>query len=175
MGIPIMPEAAGFSPNIEHDIAQSYLLHRDRIHRTVARSTRDPELAEDILHDAYVRLLLAVRAGNVPDNVPAWLYRVAMNLVVDSARRRSRLARLPIPDRSVVAPDDDALERERAAELYGALAKLPPDVRRALVLNGAGYGPVEIAPMIGRTSAATRVLLCRGRKRTRVLLADQLD
>jgi DNA-directed RNA polymerase specialized sigma24 family protein len=33
------------------------------------------------------------------------------------------------------------------------------------MLEGEGYKPAEIAPLIGRTNQATRTLLCRARRR----------
>jgi RNA polymerase sigma-70 factor (ECF subfamily) len=167
--------------SVEAEVEEAYLEHRDRIYRAVLRSTREPQLAEDVLQDAYLRLLLATRIGNAPDNVPAWLHRVAMNLVIDTMRRRSRAARAAGEERMAHDgaeggdPDAQILGRERSATLHAALTQLPSDVRHALVLNAAGYGPVEIGAIIGRSGGATRTLLCRARQRTRVLLGDQLD
>jgi RNA polymerase sigma-70 factor (ECF subfamily) len=167
--------------SLEAEVEEAYLQHRDRIYRAVLRTTREPQLAEDVLQDAYLRLLLITRAGNAPDNVPAWLHRVTMNLVIDTMRRRSRAARLAAEER--IAHDDNKggdpdsliLGRERSATLHAALSHLPSDVRHALILNAAGYGAVEIGAIIGRSDGATRTLLCRARQRTRVLLGDQLD
>jgi RNA polymerase sigma-70 factor (ECF subfamily) len=167
--------------HLEVEVADAYLQHRDRIYRAVLHATREPQLAEDVLQDAYLRLLLVTRVGNAPDNVSAWLHRVAMNLVIDTMRRRSRAARLCAEERMAHDgteggdPDSQILGRERSATLHAALTQLPGDVRHALVLNAAGYGAVEIGAIIGRSGGATRTLLCRARQRTRVLLGDQLD
>ncbi len=153
-----------------------------RCHRALTRATRNPDVTEDVLHEAYLRLLLEARAGRLPDNVPAWLYRVSMNLVIDDARRRGRLAgdatACAAREATARAAGDDpeaaVIDRERCLALRDALAELPPETRAALYMTGAGYGPREVAAHIGRSSGATRVLLCRARQRTRARLEEQL-
>src|SRR5215208_7583428 len=52
------------------------------------RATRNDATAEDMLQETFLRLTREIDAGRQPDNVRAWLYRVASNLVVSGARRR---------------------------------------------------------------------------------------
>jgi RNA polymerase sigma factor (sigma-70 family) len=156
--------------SVEQQLAGAYLDHRESIRATVLRMTRDQDVADDILHEAYLRLTRAAQSGPLPTNVPAWLRRVATNLVVDWARRR-RLEALTRPDdRHEAGPEAIVVDRELHQALAEALAQLPDDARRALLLYGAGYPSLEIGALIGRTDGATRTLLCRARKQTRDLL-----
>src|SRR5262245_48761616 len=55
-----------------------------------ARSlVREREAAEDVVAEAYARLVREVHAGRTPDDVRAWLYRVVSNLVMSRGRRRT--------------------------------------------------------------------------------------
>ena len=48
----------------------------------------DDAAAEDVAHDAFVRLAELVRDGQPPDNAAAWLYRVARNAAIDRLRKK---------------------------------------------------------------------------------------
>jgi RNA polymerase sigma-70 factor (ECF subfamily) len=50
----------------------------------------DDSSAEDVAHDAFVRLAELVRDGKPPDNAAAWLYRVARNGAIDRLRKKRR-------------------------------------------------------------------------------------
>jgi RNA polymerase sigma factor (sigma-70 family) len=168
---------APVDPAIEAAITAAYLQHRGALLGYTLRMTRDAEVAEDIVHEAYLRLLGVARSGILPDNVAGWLHRVARNLVVDWARRSRRTwaSAGPLVHQTDDGPEEIVLDLERDSELHDALAQLPDDARRALMLSGAGYPSTAIAAMIGRTNGATRTLLCRARQKTRVLLTTGGD
>ena len=148
-------------------------VHRDHAAMTYAvamRATRDPELAEDVTQEAFIRLLTEARAGRYPDSPGAWLYRAVTNLVISRARRAQvarrlapRLADLGSPDQ----PDAVAVRHESQDELRRALAGLSSDERTALLLAAGGASGLEIAAHLGRSHGATRALLCRARTRLR--------
>jgi RNA polymerase sigma-70 factor (ECF subfamily) len=165
---PITPTPA----DIDAIVAETWLTQRDRVYGSVVRCTRDPDVAEDIVADSFEALLREARAGRLPDSPAAWLQRVARNRVVDWSRRRARWAALGLePEGTVDDPAAAVLCHERAEELHDALATLPEAGRRAILLEGQGYRPAEIAPLLGRTNQATRTLLCRARRRVATELA----
>jgi RNA polymerase sigma-70 factor (ECF subfamily) len=173
---PLPPAAALPAPAgvaIEAAISAAYLEHRKAVLGYTLRMTRDADVAEDVVHEAYLRLVCVARTGVMPDNVAGWLHRVARNLVIDWARRSRRTWTSPGPSAHETddGPEEIVLDLERDSELHEALAHLPSDARRALLLSGAGYPSTDIAAMIGRTNGATRTLLCRARQKARVLLA----
>ena len=156
------------------DAGLAYDAYRGRLYASVLRSTRDEALAEDIVQEAFLELVRAGQRGDLPDNELAWLHRVASNRVIDWSRKRARWAgHVPPSDDAEEAPETAVLRREAQRELHVALDALPDDTRRALLLEGQGYQPAEIAQAIGRTGQATRTLLCRARRRLRDSLAVQ--
>ena len=102
----------------------------------------------------------------MPDNVRAWLYRVAANLAISRGRRVATWLRI-VPrllDRDEpTRPEAEFLQHERDAELHAALGRLRPDGRAALLLAAQGFNGHEIATSIGRSEPATRTLLYRSR------------
>lgn len=151
-------------------IVDAYEAHLGRVRRRLTAITRDPAAAEDLAHEAFLRLTREVEAGRTPDDVLAWLQRVATNLAMSRGRRLGvadrRSGELPVPDADG-HPEAEALKAELRGALAAALAELPATDRRALVLAAHGYRGPEIATLIERTPAATRTLLCRARAKLR--------
>jgi RNA polymerase sigma-70 factor (ECF subfamily) len=168
-------DASAASP--DELVIEAHRTHAAMTYAVALRATRDPEAAEDVTQEAFIRLLAEVRAGRAPENVGGWLYRAVSNLVISRARRAAvarrlapRLAEVAGPDQ----PDAVALRRESQAELRRALASLSKDERTALLLAASGASGVEIAARLGRSHGATRALMCRARTRLRERAAAEL-
>lgn len=160
---------------VEAFVVSAYEAHYAELFAFLARSTRDRSVAEDLLQETYLRLTKEARYGRPPLQVRGWLYRVASNLVVERAGRQSTALRWlgrqgRRPQARVIAPSPDAgvVGGERTTEMDRVLEGLSPDARLALLLSVAGFAGEDIASAIGRSSAATRTLLGRGRARVRV-------
>jgi len=159
-------------------VAATYDQHHAPLERHALRICRDAAQAEDLVQEAFTRLIVEVDAGRTPDNIPAWLYRVVTNLHVSDARKRTtgrRMADRLVSRETAESPDHIALAREWHASVDGVLATVPTDARTALVLAAAGVSGERIATAIGRTPVATRALMCRTRNRLRHRLEDSAE
>ena len=73
------------------DLEALFAEHRDAVFRYLARYTGDPDLAEDLVQETFLKL--AVRPPATGENVKGWLFAVASNLAKDAhktARRRAK-------------------------------------------------------------------------------------
>lgn len=161
-------EASGV--DVEVTVIDAYDEFAGRLRAFAIRATRDSAVADDVVQEAFLRLVVHLRAGPPPDNVGAWLYRVVANLIVSGGRRRSvadrmkwRLLHGDMPP----TPEEHALGSERDRTLALALSRLPADARVAVLLAARGMGALEIGLVINRTPAATRTYLCRARLKLR--------
>jgi RNA polymerase sigma-70 factor (ECF subfamily) len=155
-------------------VGEAYLEHRDMLYRRMLAATHDPDRADDLVQDAFERLVAEARAGRMPDNAGGWLARVALNLLVSEARHADverryepSLARPATP----ASPAETVEGREGARHLQVALAALPATDRETILLAANGAGSAELAERLGRTRLAARTLLCRARARLRRELA----
>jgi RNA polymerase sigma factor (sigma-70 family) len=169
-------DAAGATRTAQADavVVAAWTDHHEEIFAFLVRTTRDPEVAEDLLQEAYLRLTREARADRTPDNIRAWLYRVSANLATSRGRRLAAafrsIAKLGAPSSTLPSenlPETGYLHREGRSELVGVLVDLNPGARAALLLASEGFSGAEIAAAIGRSEAATRTLLCRTRLRVR--------
>src|SRR5688572_9708304 len=161
-------------------VSMAYRDHHAALFAFLRRATRDEAAAEDLLQETFIRLLTVVREGRPPEQVRAWLYRVASNLVISRGRRSATALHWfthhgPEEHRRMTteSPESRVLHHEHSKELEAAVAFLPPDARVAILLSGQGFSGAEIASAIGRTEAATRTLLCRSRTQVRARMGKQ--
>jgi RNA polymerase sigma factor (sigma-70 family) len=162
-------------PNYDAIIETAFAAFNGPLVRRLTAITRDPAAAEDLAQEAFVRLVVEVRAGRAPDDIGAWLHRVAYNLAMSRGRRMSvagrHLAALESDD-VVPSPESLAVASEEHGQLREAMAGLGTADQDALLLSARGYRGVEIARLIGRTDAATRTMLCRARAKVRFRMID---
>lgn len=165
-GVP----AAG---RVDHVAELAYAAYRGELLVFALRATRDPASAEDIVQEAFLRLI-DYGHPDPPQRVRAWLYRVAANLIATRGRRlRSAGRSLPlmvVDEVDAAGPEPTTLARERHVDLTAALARLAGDAQTGLVLTARGYAAREVGASIGRTPGATRTYLCRARSRLRASL-----
>jgi RNA polymerase sigma-70 factor (ECF subfamily) len=160
--------------NVERETALAYDEFAGRIRAFAVVATRDGTFADDIVQDAFLRLVIELKAGRSPTNVGGWLYRVAANLIVSSGRRKTiadRARALLVRRDAQPSPEADAILHERDRTLALALSKLPPDARVALLLAARGMGATEIGIAIRKSPGAARTYICRARLKLRDELA----
>jgi RNA polymerase sigma factor (sigma-70 family) len=158
-------------------VTAAYEAHARELFSFLARGARDDAEAEDLLQETFLRLAREVQAGRTPEQLRAWLYRVAANLLTSRFRHRSVARRwlerfgssADAGDR-VAAPEAGYIENERYREMEEALAVVSTDARAALLLAAQGFTGREIASQLGKSEVATRALMCRARLRVRAEL-----
>jgi len=136
----------------------------------VVRSSRNSATAEEVVQEAFLRLIREARAGRYPTNPRAWLYTVCVNLVRSKARRQQvadRWLALVGHGQTVQPPEDQVLGSERADAVAMVVGTLPTDQRTAFLLTVQGFRGPEIARILGKSDGATRVLLFRARSAIR--------
>lgn len=160
----------------EQYLASVYEAHHAALVRRLTAITRNPDDAEDLAHEAYLRLAKEVEAGRYPDDAAAWLHRAGWNLAMSRGRHLTvvgrKLAELP-RQTAPASPDRAVIGRETQASIEAVLADLPVTEREALILAAQGYHGDEVAESIGRTVGATRTLLCRARAKLRAKLGAE--
>lgn len=151
-------------------IARIYDEEHLALYAFIRGAVRDASMAEDILQDAFVRLIREIGEGRWPVTVRPWLYRVATNLIVTASRRRRvaerhshEFAGTPI-ERS---PEETIVAHERDEALHAAVDALPADARLAILLAAHGWAGREIAEVLHKSEPAVRTMLCRARIRLR--------
>jgi RNA polymerase sigma-70 factor, ECF subfamily len=139
--------------------------------------TRDAQTAEEVLQDTFYRLYThAARLDGAQPLLP-WLYRVAVNLSYNQARRRywieplhALAERLRVPARRM--PEHIAEQHELQTLVRAILDALSPNHRAVLVLHYMHeYSIQEIAEILDCPEGTIKSRLHHARK----LLKEQLE
>ncbi len=153
--------------------------HQRRVYGVATAITRDRRAAEDITQETFLRVWRHA-AGFDPSRsaAPAWIARIARNLSIDHLRAR----RADPFDPAVLVQieegsahdlvEQDVVRRDGAARLRVALARLPAEQRRALVLASLyGYTAAEVAEADGVPLGTVKGRIRMGLQKMRAALS----
>ena len=96
------------------------------------KQVTDPMVAEDLLHDVFLKALAAGEREVIPRNLPGWLYKIARNTVIDFYRAKRPTDALP--DDLVAEDSSNNLTEQALSEcLRPMIEQLPPIYRDTLL------------------------------------------
>jgi RNA polymerase sigma factor (sigma-70 family) len=155
-------------------LAERFQAHRPRLRAVAYRMLGSLSEADDAVQGAWLRLSRTDTSG--VDNLGGWLTTLVARECLDMLRARTARREQPqgvhLPDPVISAQDGlDPEQQALLAEGIGlallvVLDTLTPAERLAFVLHDTFAVPFdEIAPIVGRSPAATRQLASRARRR----------
>jgi len=138
-----------------------YAAHAPDAVRLAYLLTGDRHLADDLVHEAFVRLFGRFRDLRNPDAFGAYLRTTVVNLARSYFRRR-RVERTYV-EREGREPRPAAVEPERGDELWEALQRLRPRQRAAIVLRYyEDLTEARTAEVLGCAVGTVKSLVSRG-------------
>lgn len=160
------------SARSEVDLAALVETYSALLFRVAHSVLRNRAEAEDVVQDAFVRVL--EHRNSLPEirDMRVWLVRIAWNLALDR-RRRIRPEQLDQVFAGTLAansvPADKALdEAQRIGSVLREMERLPKGERHVLLLSAIEeLDTGEMAAVLGRSESAVRALLFRARTRLR--------
>jgi len=171
-------------------------IHTPQVYNLALRITGSREEAEDCVQDAFLRAFRSLHRFRGEASFSTWLYRVALNVAADAARKLSRspipasdlaadgsedsppdLDRVGLPqDSSAPTPESAFIARERRRLLLAALRRLPEHHRIVLTLcdlHGLSYQ--ESARVMNTRVGTVKSRLNRARLALKDLLSSELE
>lgn len=139
-----------------------------RIRRTVTSILLNPESAEDVTQEAFLKLLQHWRKVQTLDQPDAWVRRVAIRLAVRHVKRESHRA-------LVEADTGPPTDPEHDLDLDRAIVQLPAMQRAAVVMYYLDDQPVaEIARVLVVSESTVKQHLYRARSRLASTLGEEV-
>jgi RNA polymerase sigma-70 factor (ECF subfamily) len=141
--------------------------------RFIRRNVRDPDAAEDVLQEVYLKIQGRINTLKDEEKIRAWVYRIARNAITDHHRARTPTMELEeVPDETRDA-HDEGLEQQLSTTVKDMLDGLPPDHRQALRLTEyEGLTQRELADRLGISVSGAKSRVQRARAHLKTLLLD---
>lgn len=170
-----MPEP---SSTAQEQLLEAYDLYADAIFRHCALRVSDRELAKDLMQDTFMKTWEFMAGGKSKDieNIRAFLYRIANNLIIDHYRRNKlhRTASLEDMSEQGIEIRDHAPDPSHLAHghmVMETLEKLPEQHRTVLVMRYVdGLPPRDIAQHLNVSANVVSVRLHRALAELETLL-----
>src|ERR671922_2437556 len=165
-------------------LAERFEANRSHLRGIAYRMLGSLTEADDAVQEAWIRLSRSDTSD--VDNLRAWLTtvvgRVCLNMLRSRRTRREAPLDAHVPDPIVspeagIDPEHEALLGDSLGlALLAVLDTLAPAERVAFVLHDVFGVPFdEIAPIVGRSSAAARQLASRARRRVQGVTVPDTD
>ncbi|MFC9977515.1 RNA polymerase sigma factor [Spirillospora sp. NPDC127200] len=143
--------------------------------RRFARSLcASPEDAEDAAQEALIILYRKIGTLRASGALASWMFRIVRNECLRRARPGRRHE--PLPEASAASAEEEVLQRLEAGRVAAAIAALPADQRRVLIMRDVqGLGGRTVADALGLSLAAMKSRLHRARAAVHRSLHDAPD
>jgi RNA polymerase sigma-70 factor, ECF subfamily len=165
------------------EFARLVLATSAQIYRLGMKMLNDPQDAEDVLQETYLKALKALPAFEGRASLTTWLYRIAVNEALMLIRRRKPEAAIEeepdaeedgelsapvqIADFSHM-PEQEFLSAESRRFLNSAIQELSPGLRAVFVLRDVqGLSIKETAEALNLTETNVKIRLLRARLKLR--------
>lgn len=158
---------------------QIYDNHATRLYNLACRMTGSSAEAEDLLQEVFIHAYRKLASYKGEAALGTWLYRLAMNLILD--RVRSKQGKM---DRVTVALSDERGEAVVPAggrpadavvdrlDLERAVDRLPASYKAAFLLHDVeGFEHREVGEMLGVAEGTSKSLVHKARLRIRAFLS----
>ncbi|AWB81416.1 RNA polymerase subunit sigma [Corynebacterium yudongzhengii] len=160
----------------------------DQLYGGALRMTRNPQDAEDLLQETYLKAYRSFSSFKPGTNLKAWLYRIMTNTYINTYRKKQRQpAQTPTEDitdhqlyttsshdsTGLQSAEVEALENLPNDDIVAAMNQLSDDYRMVVYyadVEGLAYK--EIAEIMDTPIGTVMSRLHRGRKQLRGLLKD---
>jgi RNA polymerase sigma factor (sigma-70 family) len=140
-----------------------YRRHVRRIHGLASRMA-GADAADDLTQDVFVRAWEKLPTFRAESRFGTWLYRLAVNVIVESLRRTKKAWRRVDDEEAIAALPAARLDHAARLDLAAALEHLPAGAREVFVLHDVeGYKHREIARLARITTGTSKGQLHRAR------------
>ncbi len=140
--------------------------------------------AEDVTQEAFISLWRSgARFDSTRGSVRSWMLSIVRNRAIDQLRSKvGKAPKLTFDDEAILEQrpaeeqtEEEALERETASEVRGALGALPDDQSKVIQLAYfGGFSHSEIAAMLGVPLGTVKGRMRLGLEKIRGELAEGL-
>ncbi|MEJ2007621.1 MAG: RNA polymerase sigma factor [Acidobacteriota bacterium] len=173
-----------FTRPLIDEFEKLYVTYRSRVWALCLRMTGNPDDAEDLTQETFIRLFQKLDTFRGESAFSTWLRKITINVVLlrfqkASWRRETSMEALSSPDPITGCPkqmefgelDPQLMGAVDRISLQQAIDQLPPGFKAVLILHDIeGYEHVEISELMGCSIGTSKSQLHKARLKMRELL-----
>ena len=155
---------------------KAYTDYSDAIFRHCYFRLYARDRAKDLTQETFMRAWEYIAKGNTVDNIRAFLYRIANNLVIDESRKKTSVSLEVMreqgfePSFETASAMDTVIEAKR---VIAAFKRIDPAYRDIVLMRYIDdMTPKEIAHVLGESENAVSVRIHRGIKKIKELFPE---
>lgn len=147
-----------------------YIAYKSPLLRLAYRFTKDYLLAEDLIQDIFIKIFTNIKKLRFPETFNSWLYRIAINTCISSARKMKRTKEVPLKEAEDTGHSED-VENQLRQQLEQAINVLPPKQKIIFQLHDVeGFTHNEIAKIMRCSGGTAKSQLFKARIKIRNFL-----
>ena len=156
--LALLQKSEGGDPNLRKKAIELYDELRTSVYGYLSCLGLEPQEAEDIIQETFLKLFQSLASGMRDDNLRGWVFRVAHNLTINLHKSSSRLLSSEVEEVARVLryridarlnPEELVLKKEQLARMVSAVCRLTLQQRQCLHLRAEGLRYREIAVVLG--------------------------
>lgn len=156
--------------------------YETKVYSLALRMVRNPEDAEDVLQDTFLRAYRGIKSFQGASTFSTWIYRITANSALMRLRKK-QLPTVSIEDQDeretpvniadwTPGPAEQLMTQELQHEMDEAIEALPPEFRQVFILRDVEErSNAEVAEILDLSVAAVKSRLHRARLKVRNRLA----
>lgn len=121
--------------------------YSDKVFAYIIRIVKNEDVANDIFQDTFVKAILTIKQGRYTENgkFPAWISRIAHNLIIDYYRQTkaenlqsSDIAEVDVLNRKELSEatiEEEIISRQLLDDVRGLIKYLPEPQRQVLTMR----------------------------------------
>lgn len=146
----------------EQEFSATYEKYADAIYRHCYFRVYSKDLAEDLTQETFIKTWKYIVEGKEIKNIKSFLYRVAINLIIDNSRKKTALVLDDIKEKEasirLYSMESDMIDNLEAKEVIKMLDDLDDKYRQVIVMRYINQlSPPEIAEILEISTNAVSV------------------
>ena len=160
------------------EFSDVYQQYADAIYRHCYFRVYNKDLAEDLTQETFIKTWKYMVEGKEIKNVKAFLYKVAVNLIIDHSRKKTTVVLDDMKEKEVSlrlhSIESSMIDSFEIKEIIKILDDLEEKYRQVIVMRYISQlSPPEIADILGISTNAVSVKINYAMKKLRLIIASK--
>jgi len=171
-----------FQKKKNEEFLNAYEKYADDIYRHCYFRVHNKELAEDLTQETFIKTWKYISDGKEIKNIRSFLYKVAVNLVIDNSRKKKEMYLGNIDQKESKGSlrlinkreETNIFNKFECGEIIKLLNNLPENQKQVIVMRYIDeFMPSEIAKILGESPNAVSVRITQSVIKLRKIISEK--